>query len=350
MRNLIVTGATGYIGKDLIPKIAGLYKRVYLVVRKESLQRAGLLFKEYSNIELIEGNIEQSYLNSAQIELSEKIDFLHLAAAYDFKLSYADLYLSNIIGTSNVLKWIKELKIDRFFYTSTIAVAGDFQGRLLESDFDKGQGFHNDYASTKYSAEKMVRDFATEQTLGITILRPGVVIGDSKSGAFEKWDGPYYFLKSLLGIKRLLPITLFAKHLSVIPFPFDREARIPLVPVDELTDSIVTIMSKTTAQKVLRCYHLSGVEEGTPIDRLLSIFFQAFGFSCRFIPIKRGVAVNFLATLLKEIPSPLWSYHYQKTIFDQSELKKDFPEIHFTPFERYSEVIINGAKSRGEKR
>ena len=75
---------------------------------------------------------------------------------------------------------------------STAQVSGARSGVILEEELDCGQRFRNVYEETKFRAERMVRDAA--RRLPITILRPGIIVGDSKTGEIDKFDGPYYLL------------------------------------------------------------------------------------------------------------------------------------------------------------
>ena len=58
-----------------------------------------------------------------------------------------------------------------------------------------GQGFKNHYESTKFQAEVWVRELLDR--VPTTILRPAIVVGDSRTGETEKFDGPYYVLRAL---------------------------------------------------------------------------------------------------------------------------------------------------------
>ena len=71
-------------------------------------------------------------------------------------------------------------------------MSGSRAGVVLEEELDDGQRFHNVYEETKFRAERLVQDAA--RTLPVTILRPGVIVGDSRTGEIDKFDGPYYLI------------------------------------------------------------------------------------------------------------------------------------------------------------
>jgi len=70
-------------------------------------------------------------------------------------------------------------RLERVVHWSTAMVSGDRRGTFYEEDLDAGQKFHNDYERTKYEAEKLVR--SAMRQLPITVLRPGIIVGDSRT-------------------------------------------------------------------------------------------------------------------------------------------------------------------------
>ena len=69
-------------------------------------------------------------------------------------------------------------------------MSGDHDGEFAEDELDEGQEFLNHYESTKFEAEVLVRR-AMKAGLPATIYRPGIVVGDSRTGETQKYDGPY---------------------------------------------------------------------------------------------------------------------------------------------------------------
>ena len=82
---------------------------------------------------------------------------------------------------------------ERLNYVSTAYVAGDRTGVVYEHELNLGQGFKNHYESTKFQAEVWVRSAMDE--MPTTIFRPAIVVGDSRTGETQKFDGPYYALR-----------------------------------------------------------------------------------------------------------------------------------------------------------
>jgi thioester reductase-like protein len=87
--------------------------------------------------------------------------------------------------------------VERFHYVSTCYVSGRYDGLFTEADLIKGQNFNNHYEETKYLAEVEVQQ-RMQQGLPATIYRPSIVVGDSATGATQKYDGPYYLIRWIL--------------------------------------------------------------------------------------------------------------------------------------------------------
>src|SRR5207248_5831128 len=115
----------------------------------------------------------------------------HLAAAYNLALPRDVGMRVNVLGTRNVLEFLDGApSFEKLAYVSTCAISGSHVGVFTEDDFDVRQGFKNYYEETKYLAEAEVR--GRWGRVPITIFRPSVVVGDSRTGEAEKLDGPYY--------------------------------------------------------------------------------------------------------------------------------------------------------------
>lgn len=160
----------------------------------------------------------------------------HLAAIYDLAVPASRAYRVNVMGTNNMLDLCQECKnLQRLDYVSTCYVSGNRTGIILEGELDEGQGFKNHYESTKCWAEMEVR--RRMKRIPTCILRPGIVVGDSRTGETDKYDGPYFIM------------TLLAKLPTWIPMVNIGEgaAQVNLVPVDFLVDAMAEIWTKPEA-------------------------------------------------------------------------------------------------------
>jgi len=208
---LLVTGATGLLGRFLLRDLLVENGRLAVIVRAGKKQSAnerieailqrweGLLGRELSRPVVIEGDITQPELGVTadwQDWIRENCDAaLHLAATLTFHNSdrSQDPWLSNVTGTQNMLDLCRKNEISDFHYCSTAYVCGARTDLVKEDELNVGQTFRNDYEQSKLEAETMVRqaDFIEK----LTVYRPAVVAGDSVTGYTNTYHGLYMYLK-----------------------------------------------------------------------------------------------------------------------------------------------------------
>ncbi|MDQ3215113.1 MAG: SDR family oxidoreductase [Pseudomonadota bacterium] len=231
-----VTGATGFIGKRLVKKLVARNNGVvYFLVRAESLARVAELLA-YWNVDPtraipVAGDLIQPLLGITPGDLKKldgKIEhFFHLAAAYDLSASAEAQVAINVEGTRHAVNVANRIRVGVFQHVSSIAAAGMYEGVFREDMFEEAEGLDNPYFATKHESEKIVR---TEAEMPWRVYRPGLVVGDSKTGEMDKIDGPYYFFKLIQKIRGLFP--------SWMPMVGLEGGRINIVPVDFVVDAI----------------------------------------------------------------------------------------------------------------
>jgi thioester reductase-like protein len=248
-----VTGFPGFIGRKLIP---GLLQRsptarTFLLVqpRHEERARAELakLGEAATRVTLFTGDISDMHLGLSSPEYrtltDEVTDIFHLAALYSHGSDAKALHQVNVEGTRNVLEFATDVRrLNRFHHMSTITVAGDREGVIAEDELDEGQGFRTAYEQSKFEAEKLVEQLKTR--LPITVYRPGIVVGDSRTGEIDRFDGPYY-----------LAILLVMSPVSVpLPIPGNMVAPFNVVPINFVIDAVLHIAHDPRA--VGRTFHI----------------------------------------------------------------------------------------------
>ncbi len=242
MTVLLMTGFPGFLASALLPRLLERRQgaRAICLVQEQHLAAARLKVDELAGshphtsgrIALVAGDITAPDLGTAAstVEpLGEITEVWHLAAVYDLTVPAEVAHRVNVGGTHHVLAFCESLPhLERLHYVSTCYVSGRFDGEFTEEELDAGQEFRNHYESTKFEAEVLVRK-AMADGLPATIYRPGIVVGDSRTGETQKFDGPY-FLATFL--RRQLPVAL-------VPAvgPVD-EVRVCVVPRDFVVDAM----------------------------------------------------------------------------------------------------------------
>jgi NAD(P)-dependent dehydrogenase (short-subunit alcohol dehydrogenase family) len=203
-----VTGATGFIGRNLVEKLLEREGDVYVLVREGSRERLDALIERWGaadRIKPVAGDLREPLLGVSEEDraaLKGVEHFFHLAAIYDMTADETQNAMLNVGGTQNAVQLANELGAGVFHHVSSVAVAGRYKGHFTEDMFDEGQELHTPYHRTKFESEKLVR----EKVQGAwRVYRPAVVVGDSRTGEMDKIDGPYYFFKVLQKLRNALP-------------------------------------------------------------------------------------------------------------------------------------------------
>jgi len=171
---ILVTGATGFLGKRLVE----------LLSQKGHPVRA--LARKLSNIEkLKELNVEVFFGDVADMESLKSvfngIDFVIHAAA-DTAGREEDGKLSTIQGTKNVISLCEEFKVKKLVYISSCNVYGvaDYRDRQIvteESSLERSPQKRGPYSNSKLEAEGIVRQAMKRGIVPIVCLRPGTIYG-----------------------------------------------------------------------------------------------------------------------------------------------------------------------------
>ncbi|MSX01566.1 MAG: SDR family oxidoreductase [Actinobacteria bacterium] len=251
MTSYLVTGGTGFIGRNLVERLLARGGEVHVVARGGSRERIEAMAQRWDggeNLRIVVGDLVEPMMgvDEAWIEAHRgKIDHVfHLAAIYDMTAPAARNEELNTGGTAHLLELVDALQPGTLHHVSSVAVAGSYEGRFTEEMFDEGQPLPSPYHRTKFESEKLVREFSA---VPWRIYRPAVVIGDSRTGKIDKVDGPYYFFSAIRRSRKLLP--------SWLPLIGPQIGETNIVPVDFVADAMVEIAHKDGLDG--RAFHLA---------------------------------------------------------------------------------------------
>jgi thioester reductase-like protein len=287
-QDVLFTGFPGFIGGRLLPRLIELSPawRFQCLVQPRFLDLAR---KSVAEIEsrypaargrlcLVPGDITQERLGieegPARSLQGRLVAAYHLAAAYDLAVPREVGHRVNVEGTRNVLRFLADApRLDRLHYVSTAYVSGRARGVFRESDLDIGQGFFNHYDETKFLAEVDV----VKSGVPRTIYRPGVVVGDSRTGETAKFDGPYFVMTAM---DKLPSRGVFLRMGS-------GRASVNVVPVDFVIDALARL--STQPHTLGKTYHLTDPDPLTVTEFARSMA-QAMGKSFVYVRVPMALA------------------------------------------------------------
>jgi thioester reductase-like protein len=360
-RVVLVTGYPGFIGKQLVRTLLTDEpdSEFFLLVQDRFVESARKDVRAcrpqgLTRVHILAGDIADMHLGLSAVELQQVTravtDIYHLAAISYLGVPEETMWRVNVQGTANLLEVAEQAhKLRRFSHVSTCFVSGDRQGVIAEDELDAGQRFRNPYERTKFEAELKVR--AAAERLPVSIFRPSIVVGDSRTGEIGRFDGPYF-----------LGILLVAAPVAV-PIPLPTDGRVPLnmVPVDYVVGAIQRLSQAREAEGLTfhlvdpnplsarRAYQLIAERAGTPTGRLLLATGRAPGWLGELTS-----ALLRIPGLEKVSRTPRQALDYLNTmaVYTSANTARLLTgsELTCPPFHTYVDALISYVRTTYEKR
>ncbi|MDR3232119.1 MAG: SDR family oxidoreductase [Planctomycetaceae bacterium] len=214
---VFLTGATGLLGSHILWNCLERGEHIAVLVRpgkKESAEQriTGILRhfeaetgKTVRPPRIFSGNLfHSSWIDQHSGWFADHCrTMIHCAASLTFYgNAESEPYRSNTGGTEQILKLADKAGIGEMHYVSTAYVAGSSRS-FSENNIDIGQELRNDYEKSKFQAEKMVRSAGFND---LTVYRPSIVVGDSKTGYTATFHGFYAVLKLAHTLVQRMPL------------------------------------------------------------------------------------------------------------------------------------------------
>ncbi|MFQ5434106.1 MAG: NAD-dependent epimerase/dehydratase family protein [Anaerolineae bacterium] len=177
---IFVTGATGFLGHNLIPHLLQAGHSVRALVRPTSdttfLQEQGIELAVVDDISNADA-IQQAMAGCDQV--------VHAAGLFRFWGDPSDFWQTNVAGTTAVLQAAISHQIKRFIHISTIVVVGKTSPgtAITEETLCLPQ---EPYQMTKREGEQLALAAAADHDLPVIILRPGAFYGPWGRYAFNR--------------------------------------------------------------------------------------------------------------------------------------------------------------------
>jgi thioester reductase-like protein len=355
MDTVLFTGFPGFLGSELLPRVLSRIPDAEAVCVVQP-KYTGLAHQRLAELDartpgladrtrIVEGDIVQPDLGlGAATELTPNVvEIFHLAAIYDLSVARQLAVRVNVEGTAHMLAFAARCpRLRRFQYVSTCYVSGRYPGLFTEDMLEEGQAFNNFYEETKFLAEVEVQA-AMRGGLPATIYRPAVVVGDSTTGATQKYDGPYFAMQWLLRQPRvaLMPVVGNA-----------RATWFNVVPRNFVVDAIAWLSERP--ESLGKVYQLADPAPLT-IDELLTDLGRSTGRTLIRLPLSRGIAKMFIEKVpgvyaLMRIPSSAIDYFVLPTTFSTTNVQRDLAPsgIACPRFPEYSDRLVEFMRAHPE--
>lgn len=343
----LLTGFPGFLGSRLLPRIlrrSPQARAACLVQPKfEALAEkrvAALVADDPSlagRIDLVEGDLTSPGLGIDGTRLAtHTTEIWHLAAVYDLSVPRDVGMRVNVEGTRNVLRFAASCpSLRRHHYVSTCYVSGRHCGPFREDDLDVGQRFNNFYEETKFLAEVEVAE-ARDGGMPTTVYRPAIVVGDSRTGDTQKFDGPYFLLQWLVRQPR---------RWAIVPLVGDPTmSRFNMVPSDFVIDAIDHLSGLDAS--LGRTYQLADPRPLT-VNELLTEMLRAVDRRGIRVPLPRRLttwALGHIEPLERfvGIPASAVEYFAHPTHYDTSGTERDLAGSNVTcpPVAAYLPTLV----------
>jgi thioester reductase-like protein len=264
MGAVFLTGATGFVGREILSRfLARGDRHVYALVRADDDEAAAERLPAHERLTAVAGDIERHRLGLAG-ETRERIrgeiaNVVHCAASVSFDLPLDESRTVNVEGTRRVLEFARACpRLERLSYVSTAYVAGEPDRLFREDELVVGQRFRNAYEQSKFEAEVALRSEGAD--LPLQILRPSIVVGDSRTGRTSAFNVLYG------------PLKAFARG-AIPAIPARREAPVDIVPVDYVADRV----HELAVEGPNGTFHLVAGRNATTVGRLLEMSSDELG-------------------------------------------------------------------------
>src|SRR5206468_3341904 len=159
-----------------------------------------------ARVEMVRGDTSLPHfgLDSARFEriAAECSRIIHCAAMVRMNLPLAEARRAAVRAAENVVELARSAAragiLEKVEFLSTVGVGGTLPGTLPERWITESRAYHNTYEQAKAEAEVLVAQGVAEG-LPITVHRPSMVVGDSRTGDVLRFQIFYHLVEFLSG-------------------------------------------------------------------------------------------------------------------------------------------------------
>lgn len=179
METVLVTGAAGFIGSNVVPALLADGYRVIAVDNFDDTYEVSLKkdniepFKNHEHCEFVQADICEKDVLQTLFEKENISYVIHLAAKADTRAAVDNPYPyleNNVTGTINLLELAKEFSVKNFVFASSSSVYGNDEDMPWSEDMAADLPI-SPYGATKRAAELIAHTYHHNAGINITCLR-----------------------------------------------------------------------------------------------------------------------------------------------------------------------------------
>ncbi|TDM02122.1 NAD-dependent epimerase/dehydratase family protein [Macrococcus hajekii] len=333
--NIFLTGATGFVGAQLIHQLAqNPEHHLYILYRDEAKKQKLISELPNASLHFVQGDItsENCGVDFSHHHLPQMDYFYHLAALVKFDEELRQqLFEINLEGTRHALALAQVLNTKHFLYVSTAYTVGQNE-QAKEELHPLSTPVNNPYEESKLQAEHVVMQAPMKKS----ILRPAIIIGDSVTGAADSKFTLYGFMKALKVFRRKISRSVTSQQFRL--FGHDNGTS-NLVPVDY----VVRVLGHALQAEDGKIYHITNSAPPHNME-ILSIIKKYLNFDQLTVaPESERATITDEEKILNSYIAVFDPYFKKSVVFEDNntaELLKLFGESTLTLSRSQLDMII----------
>jgi 2-alkyl-3-oxoalkanoate reductase len=299
---ILVTGATGFIGRWVVRELIARGRPVIAMARpqhglsaRDRVMKAVGMIPDGGRLEVIEADLtcpHNGLTPAALRRLRETIEtVIHCAGDTSFYPDDIRRFRSgHIDGPLALLTSLCGGRLRHWGYLSTAYVCGKRSGTVFEEEGNVGQDFHNPYECVKLEAETAMRAAGNRLGVDVRVFRPSIVVGAAPETAGGQPSNIFFaFIQMMAALARIPHAANTRLRIEAAPM-----ARFNIIPVDYVAQAITVLAEHPDGAD--NTFHLV-VSDAPTQHTMLALIADYFGL--------HGLSLHDTGGMPLDNPSPL---------------------------------------------
>lgn len=323
MPTILLTGATGFVGSALAATLLARGMGVVAVSRRDphgnrtraavraAARGCGITLDEAMPqlriVDAGEGGAADALKDGAADDIAA---VWHCAADMGHSgLRIAQSFDTNVCETTALYRWAARQapRCQRFYHVSTAYTAG-MRGGHTEERLHAGERLLNAYQISKWSAEHALRTKHDIYGLPVTLFRPTIVVGHSRSGWTPRNRSGFYMFVEAVEAVRLA-------GLKRIAYDLPDDVCIDLLPLDWLVDDAAALTLRSEARGNFEVFHCAGGRSMTS-RAMLSMMGELLDVQIDFAPMAQAADFRFARAVAANHPFEITDWDFCRARLD----------------------------------